>query len=91
MVFRAFKFKALLLTFIDQLLFTRKAAKDARRKPLSLEWAPINQDFFFSLKKKKRTKNQTENSLVWINFIQTNLMYTLFFPPYTPIYIRQHK
>lgn len=50
---------------------------------------------FFLKKKKntpnpKRTKNQSETSLVWINFIQTNLMYTLF-PPYTPIYIRQHK
>lgn len=34
---------------------------------------------------RKVNKKQTEPGLVWINFIQTNLMYTLF--PLTPLFI----
>lgn len=39
----ALKFKVLLLTFADQLLFAKKAAKGARRKPPSSEGAITSQ------------------------------------------------
>lgn len=87
MVFRAFKFKALLLTFIDQLLFTRKAAKDARRKPPSLERAPINQDFCFFLKKKKANK-KTDRKQFGLDQLYTNEPYvhSLFSPIHPYLY-----